>query len=122
MRTLPSLPKIILGTGLTLVVMVLALLPPILHFLTGPVGPGIGGFIAGRAFRLSDREAAVMGALLALATGLPAYLLLGGIVDNTGFDIVVAVVAAAWSGGIATVAAWFAGGEEEEDRSAAATD
>jgi hypothetical protein len=112
MRTLPSLPKIILGTGLTLVVMVLALLPPILHFLTGPVGPGIGGFIAGGVFRLSDREAAVMGVLLALAAGLPAYFLLGGFVDNTGFDILVAVVAAAWSGGIATLAAWFAGGDE----------
>jgi hypothetical protein len=93
--------------------MVVAVLPPILHFLTGPVGPGIGGFIAGRALRLSDREAGIMGVLVAFAAGLPAYFFLGGLVDNRTFDIGVAVVAALWSGGLAMVAAWFAGGAEE---------
>lgn len=99
--------------------MVVAVLPPILHFFTGPIGPGIGGFIAGRQFSLSDREAAIMGVILAIAAGVPAFIVMDNLIANETFAIVAAVVASLWSGGLATVAAWFAGGEEHEVEEAA---
>lgn len=110
---MPSPLRIVLATLVTLVVIVVAIVPPILHFLTGPVAPAIGGFLAGRQFKLSDREAGIMGVLVALAAGLPLYFVLRDLVDSETFVIVAAIVASIWSGGLATVAAWFAGGEEE---------
>lgn len=95
-----------------MVVMVVAVIPPILHFFTGPVSPAIGGFIAGRQFSLSDREAALMGVLLALAAGIPAYIVMDGLIANEPFAITAAIIAALWSGGLATVAAWFAAGSD----------
>jgi hypothetical protein len=112
---LPAPVRIILGAALTLVVMVLAVLPPILHFFTGPVGPGIGGFIAGRQLKLTDREAAIMGVLVALAAGLPAFFLMDRLISNESFVVVAAIVASLWAGGLSTVAAWFAGGGEESE-------
>lgn len=111
--------RVLLGTILSLVVMAIAILPPILHFVTGPVAPAIGGFLAARQFKLSDREAAIMGVLLAIAAGVPAYILMDGLIDSDAFVIVAAIVASLWSGGLATVAAWFAGGEEETTGEAA---
>ncbi|CAN5798735.1 hypothetical protein BH23CHL2_BH23CHL2_17440 [soil metagenome] len=101
---------------MTLVVIVVAVLPPILHFFTGPVGPAIGGFIAGKRFALTDREASVMGVILALATGIPAFIIMDGLIVSETFTVVAAVVASVWSGGLATVAAWFSGGAEESER------
>jgi hypothetical protein len=111
----PAPLRIVLGTVLTFVVMVVAILPPILHFITGPIGPGIGGFIAGRQFSLSDKEAAVMGLILALLTGVPAYVLMGRIINSDTFVILAAITASLWSGGLATIAAWFAGGDEQSE-------
>ncbi|MEZ4523535.1 MAG: hypothetical protein R3A46_18105 [Thermomicrobiales bacterium] len=119
---MPAPLRIVLGAALTLVVMVLSVLPPILHFLTGPVGPGIGGFIAGRQFHLSDREAAIMGVILALAAGIPAFILMDRLISNEPFAITAAIVASLWSGGLATVAAWFAGGDEQPEDEGAAAD
>lgn len=116
---MPSPVRTALGTVLTLVIMILAILPPILHFFTGPIAPAIGGFIAGRTFHLSDREAAVMGVVLAVLAGIPAYLALGSIIDSNGFAIGAAIVASLWSGGLAMVAAWFAGGAEDQTASVA---
>ena len=112
---MPSPLRVVFGAVVALVVMALAVLPPILHFFSGPVGPAIGGFIAGRQLSLSDREAAVMGVILALAAGIPAYLIMDSLIANQTFAIVAAIVAALWSGGLATVAAWFAGGSDEAE-------
>ena len=98
---------------MSLVVAALAVLPPILHFFTGPIGPGIGGFIAGKQLKLSDRDAAIMGVLVALAAGVPAFILMDGLISNETFAIVAAVVASVWAGGLSTIAAWFAGSGEE---------
>jgi hypothetical protein len=97
----------------TFVVVVVAWLPPILHFIIGPAGPAIGGFLAGRQFKLSDKEAAVMGVLVALAAGVPIFIIMNDLISNETFAAVVAIAVSLWSGGLATVAAWFAAGDEE---------
>lgn len=110
---MPAPIRIVLGAAITLVIAVLAILPPILHFITGPVAPAIGGFIAGRQLKLSDREAAFMGVILALAAGIPAFIIMDRLVANDTFAVVLAIGGAIWTGGLATVAAWFAGSDEE---------
>ncbi len=113
MRHLPAPVRVVLGAALTLVIAVLAVLPPILHFITGPVAPAIGGFIAGKQLKLNDREAAFMGVLLALAAGVPAFIVMDRLIANDTFALVAAIAGAIWTGGLATVAAWFAGSDEE---------
>jgi len=68
--------RIVEGIVLCGIVSLLALLPPGIHFVTGPLGPIIGGFAAGAALRLRMAEAFVLGIVLALAIGLPAPFLL----------------------------------------------
>lgn len=114
MQNQPAPVRIFLGVITTLVIMTLAVAPPILHFFTGPVGPGIGGFISGRRFKLSDREALIMGVIVALLAGAPAFYLLDGIVSGST-ALIAAAVASLWSGGLATVAAWFAGSDETRE-------
>ena len=116
---MPGPLRIVLGALLTLVVMVIAIIPPILHFFTGPIGPGIGGFLAGRQLKLSDKEAAAMGVLLALLTGVPAFILMNRVIDNDAFAVSAAVVSSLWSGGLATLAAWFAGSDDETEEETA---
>ena len=110
--------RVVLAAAVTLMVAIIAVLPPILHFLTGPVGPGIGGFLAGRQFNLSDREAAIMGVMVAAAAGIPAFIIMDALIANQTFTVVMAVIASLWAGGLATVAAWFAGGDSEAEQSA----
>lgn len=68
--------RIVEGIVLCGIVSLLALLPPGLHFVTGPLGPIIGGFAAGAALRLRAAEAFILGVVLALLIGLPAPILL----------------------------------------------
>ena len=46
-----------IGFGITLA----CLLPPIIHFFTGPVGPFIGGFIGGSRVEAEGGEGALIG-------------------------------------------------------------
>jgi hypothetical protein len=110
----PAPVRVVLGAALTMIVMVVSVIPPILHFFTGPMGPGIGGFIAGKQLKLSDKEAAVMGVLVALAAGVPAFILMDRLIANETFVVFAAIVASIWAGGLSTVAAWFAGGADEQ--------
>ncbi len=111
---MPAPVRVVLGAALTLIIMVVSVIPPIIHFFTGPVGPGIGGFIAGKQLKLSDKEAAAMGVLVALAAGVPAFILMNRLISNETFVIFAAIVASIWAGGLATVAAWFAGGADAQ--------
>ena len=112
---MPAPVRIILGAVVALAITVLAWLPPILHFFTGPIGPGIGGFVAGTQLKLSDRDAAVMGVLVALGAGVPMFIVMDTLIGNETFAAVAAIGISIWSGGLATVAAWFAGSDEEAE-------
>jgi hypothetical protein len=68
------------GAFIGIGIVVACLLPPILHFLTGPLGPFIGGFVAGTKTRATPQQAIGIG----LAMGLViATLLSVGLVIAT---------------------------------------
>ena len=54
------------------------LLPPIIHFVTGPLGPLIGGFFGGMKARADGNGALIIG--LIIGTCLTLFLVLIGIV------------------------------------------
>ena len=59
----------LIGSGVTLG----CLLPPLVHFVTGPLGPFIGGFFAGSKMQASPGQAVGMGVLMGLFLALPAF-------------------------------------------------
>jgi hypothetical protein len=59
--------NIALGTLIAFAVSVICLLPPGIHFVTGPIGPAIGGYVAGNRLKLTGAESAVVGFSMAVA-------------------------------------------------------
>ena len=52
------------------------LLPPILHWISGPLGPLVGGFLGGSRARLKPAHAPLMGLLMGLFMVAPLSLLI----------------------------------------------
>ena len=52
------------------------LLPPILHWVSGPLGPLVGGFLGGSRARLKPAHAPLMGLLMGLFMVAPLSLLI----------------------------------------------
>ena len=61
-----------MGFGISLI----CLLPPIVHFLTGPLGPFIGGWFAGNKHQATPGQAMVIGVLMGLLMVFPVTALL----------------------------------------------
>lgn len=70
--TLPPMKKYILPGFIGLGVMVVCILPPILHFLTGPLSPVIGGFVAGIKGKADGKGALTIGGIM--GTGMALLL------------------------------------------------
>lgn len=51
-------------------------LPPVVHFVTGPLGPVIGGIIAGYRVKATCGKAEMIGLLMGVFIAVPALLLL----------------------------------------------
>ncbi len=64
--------RVVAGTLIAFAVSVICLLPPGIHFVTGPIGPAIGGYVAGSRLQLSGAESAVVGASMAIALAVSA--------------------------------------------------
>jgi hypothetical protein len=62
----------LIGFGISL----LCMLPPIVHFLTGPLGPFIGGWFAGNRHQASPGQATVIGILMGLLMVFPVTAVL----------------------------------------------
>jgi len=92
---------------------VVCLLPPIIHLVTGPLGPAIGGYFAGNRMRLGGGQAALVGLFLGVLEGVltpllfvrinlipdfstPILVFFGGFV---AIYVMVLSGAAAWMGG-----------------------
>lgn len=60
------------------------LMPPILHWVTGPLGPLVGGFFGGSRVRLRPAHAPIMGLLMGLLMVLPlsSLILLGRVTES----------------------------------------
>lgn len=105
-----------LGTLITLVVSVIAVIPPIVHFFTGPIAPAIGGFAARRFTKMSDNDVLIMGGLLVVLAGVPAYLFLRDVSFLDGVMVYIAsLIAGLYVGGLSTFAALFAAEDEEPE-------
>lgn len=98
--------------AVALLVMVLSVLPPGLHFVLGPLAPLIGGLAGGMVGRLSGEEAFLLGAVDALAAAVTAGILLpylGHLHLGTATLVFFAVTAALYAGVLSGVAAYFGG-------------
>jgi hypothetical protein len=81
----------VVGAGVALV----CLMPPLVHILTGPLGPAIGGFVAARWVKPGDRGRAV----IALTVGAT----LAGLVGAVAFAIIRAEGAPSWFPSVAAL-------------------
>ena len=64
------------GAFIGFIVALLMLLPPVLHFVTGPLGPFIGGYIGGSKAKASILGAMMVGFLMSLFMVAPMIGLL----------------------------------------------
>ena len=60
------------------------LLPPIIHFCSGPLGPAIGGYFSGSRFQVRPREGLLVGLGMALLAIIPMSLGLATAVEYFG--------------------------------------
>jgi hypothetical protein len=95
-----------------IIVMILSILPPGLHFILGPLSPLIGGLAAGTVGRLRGGEAFVFGIIEAAAAGLTAGLLLphlGHLTLGAATLWFFGIVAALYAGVLGGAAAYLGG-------------
>jgi hypothetical protein len=62
--------RVVKATVMAIVISFLCVLPPVIHFVSGPLGPGIGGYLAGNRMRLTGGQAAVLGLVLGFLAGV----------------------------------------------------
>ena len=94
------------------VVMILSILPPGLHFILGPLSPLIGGFAGGIVGRLQGEEAFVFGLIEAVAAGFTAGILfphLTHLTLGTATLWFFGIIAALYAGVLGGAAAYFGG-------------
>lgn len=76
----PSVLQLLLGGALAALIALACVLPPLLHIVTGPLGPAIGGFVVAQRLRPDGNRvlllASALGITLAtLATGTAAFVI-----------------------------------------------
>lgn len=64
--------RVALGALIAFAVSVVCLLPPGIHFVSGPIGPAIGGYVAGNRLNLNGGESAIVGLAMGVAIGATA--------------------------------------------------
>jgi hypothetical protein len=89
MRRIPTPVQILASGALGVGIMLLCLIPPGIHLITGPLGPGIGGFITGRRARATRREAWLIGLAMGLVFACLLALVFGGaeLLSPGGFSL-----------------------------------
>jgi len=61
--------RLLKAVGLGFLVSFVCAIPPIIHFVTGPIGPALGGFIAGGRSEASGSDALLIGGGMSLCWG-----------------------------------------------------
>jgi hypothetical protein len=102
----------LLGIG----VCVLCILPPLIHWVSGPLGPLIGGFTAGARIKAKGAEAGIIGLTMGIGLGLVVGTIVfvassfsGG--GRTSPALIAAAGGAAlvYASALGSFGAWFAG-------------
>ena len=94
---------------------ILMLMIPIVHFITGPLGPLIGGYVGGGAVRATPGQALGIGALMAVFMAVPVLLIVLALdalaiwESGQGLLTSVAGILAIWAGLLGTMGAYFGG-------------
>ena len=107
-----------IGFGLS----ILLLLIPIVHFITGPLGPLIGGYVGGGVARAAPPQALGIGLLMAVFMATPVILLVLALqslaiwVGAQGILTSAAGILAFWAGILGTVGAFFGGRASSNSR------
>lgn len=73
--SMSSASRVVKATVMAVGISILCLLPPIVHFVTGPLGPAIGGYLAGSRMKLSGGQAAFLGLVIGIAVGALAPII-----------------------------------------------
>ena len=105
--------RVVKGAALTVAIAVVCFLPPIVHLVTGPLSPLIGGYLAGNRFKLTGEESAIVGLVLAIAGGVLIFVLFTE-VPNVDARIFFAAFGALFLGVLGGVAAWIGGNSSRE--------
>ena len=101
----------LIGFGLS----ILLLLIPIVHFITGPLGPLIGGYVGGGVVRAAPHQALGIGLLMGLFMAAPVLLIALALQSlevweaGQGLLTSVAGILAIWAGVFGAVGAYFGG-------------
>ncbi len=113
----PRVGKGVLGGLIGVGICILCLLPPLFHFVLGPLGPAIGGFVGAARVKARGREAGIVGITIGvgLSAIVSAIVYVGGsmaaagrtpppvLVAGVGTLVLLYATALGWLG------AWFAG-------------
>lgn len=98
-------------------IVALSVLPPMIHFVTGPVGPLIGGFVAGSKMKATPRKAVGIGLLMGclavapITVGLIVLKFLFDVFSDSGVGtlLFVAMIVVIWMGSLGTCGALLGG-------------
>lgn len=107
--------RVVKGAVTTVLISALCFVPPVVHLITGPLSPLIGGYFAGHRYKLNSGEAFIVGLVLAVVIGIPFPWVLKE-VPFFGLDlptvtlIFLSVVGAIWFGFLGGVMAAVGGG------------
>lgn len=110
--------RVIKGALTTVVISALCFVPPVVHLITGPLSPLIGGYFAGHRFKLNSGEAFIVGLVLAAVVGVPAPWILQELHAfnlATAALIFLSAVGAVWFGFLGGVMAAVGGGMARKD-------
>ncbi|HET9015023.1 MAG TPA: hypothetical protein VFN57_05465 [Thermomicrobiaceae bacterium] len=113
--------RVLKGSVLTVGIAVLCFLPPIVHLVTGPLSPLIGGYFAGSRFGLNGDESAIVGVVLAIAGGLLVFWLFDAFSVALVARVFFAAFGALFLGVLGGVAAWVGGRNSTQRQDASGT-
>lgn len=67
-----SVSRVFVGILMAVGIAIVCLLPPLVHLVTGPLGPAIGGYLAGSRMKFNGVQAALLGLILGVTVGVAA--------------------------------------------------
>jgi hypothetical protein len=115
----PSLTQDIKAGLMGVGIAVLCLIPPGIHFVSGPLGPAIGGFFAAARIRARGQHALAVGltigvgeaiAALIIAAGLVAFKVVSADSSSIVFVAAIDVLVFLYSTTLGTIGAFIGGG------------